>query len=211
MESTQDLIFEIGGNVGAVGSSDLQGVVSLVMSCSGEMEPLHLGRTLDSFEQQTGRKAKTVSRSLARTTTNIWESGNKTILRQVYGDHLPADRPTPKNFIMRLAEYLKRQTTRKQDSSLNKLEYDGAVPEGPDNLYKYFLHEMHHPSCAPSFGILVQKRFSDGWATFAVVSPLSYDKNAVALLVKKCSSLQLSPEHLLDVVHDFLLQEAFQS
>ena len=58
MESTEDLIFEIGGNVGAVGSSDLQGVVSLVMA--GEAEPLHLGRTLDSFEQQTGRKAKTV-------------------------------------------------------------------------------------------------------------------------------------------------------
>ena len=79
MEDTQDLIFEIEGNVGSVGSSDLLGVVSLVMT--GGTEALHLGKTSDSFEQQTGKKAKTVSRSLARTTTNIWETGNKNILR----------------------------------------------------------------------------------------------------------------------------------
>jgi len=80
MEDTQDLIFEIEGNVGSVGSSDLLGVVSLVMT--GGTEALHLGKTSDSFEQQTGKKAKTVSRSLARTTTNIWETGNKaTIFR----------------------------------------------------------------------------------------------------------------------------------
>ena len=89
MENKQDLIFEIGGNVGTIGSSDLQGVVSLVMD--SEIDALHLGKTLDSFEQQTGRKAKTVSRSLARTTTNIWETGNKKILRQVYSNHLPPD------------------------------------------------------------------------------------------------------------------------
>ena len=100
MEDTQDLIFEIEGNVGSVGSSDLLGVVSLVMT--GGTEALHLGKTSDSFEQQTGKKAKTVSRSLARTTTNIWETGNKKILRQVYSNHLPVERPTPKNFIIRL-------------------------------------------------------------------------------------------------------------
>ena len=168
MENTQDLIFEIGGNVGAVGSSDLQGVVSLVMT--SETDALHLGKTLDSFEQQTGRKAKTVSRSLARTTTNIWETGNKKILRQVYSNHLPADRPTPKNFIIRLAEYLKRQTIRKQDAPLNGLERNETIPEEPDVLYKYFIHEMH-PSRTPSYGILVQRRFPDGWATISVVSP----------------------------------------
>ena len=181
MENTQDLIFEIGGNVGAVGSSDLQGVVSLVMT--SETDALHLGKTLDSFEQQTGRKAKTVSRSLARTTTNIWETGNKKILRQVYSNHLPVERPTPKNFIIRLAEYLKRQTIRKQDTPLNGLERNETIPEEPDVLYKYFIHEMH-PSRTPSYGILVQRRFPDGWATIAVFSPLSHDKNAVALLVK---------------------------
>lgn len=208
MENTQDLIFEIGGNVGAVGSSDLQGVVSLVMT--SETDALHLGKTLDSFEQQTGRKAKTVSRSLARTTTNIWETGNKKILRQVYSNHLPADRPTPKNFIIRLAEYLKRQTIRKQEAPFNVLERNETIPEEPDVLYKYFIHEMH-PSRTPSYGILVQGRFPDGWATIAGVSPLSHDKNAVALLVKKCSHLQLSPEHLLDVVHDFISQEVIHS
>lgn len=95
MEDTQDLIFEIEGNVGSVGSSDLLGVVSLVMT--GGTEALHLGKTSDSFEQQTGKKAKTVSRSLARTTTNIWETGNKKILRQCYSNlnHTSAAYTTP--------------------------------------------------------------------------------------------------------------------
>ncbi len=205
MESTEDLIFEIGGNVGAIGSSDLQGVVSLVMT--GEAEPLHLGRTLDSFEQQTGRKAKTVSRSLARATTNIWESGNKKILRQVYSDHLPADCPTPKNFIMRLAEYLKRQPIYTQDRPSHDFEHAGTDFEEVEDLYKYLLHEMHHPSGIPSYGILVQEHFPGGWTTIAIVSPLSRDQDSVALLIKKCSRLQIPPEQLWDVIHDFLAQE----
>ena len=135
MEDTQDLIFEIEGNVGSVGSSDLLGVVSLVMT--GGTEALHLGKTSDSFEQQTGKKAKTVSRSLARTTTNIWETGNKKILRQVYSNHLPVERPTPKNFIIRLAEYLKRQTIRKQDTPLNGLERNETIPKEP-NVHQMF-------------------------------------------------------------------------
>ena len=47
MEDTQDLIFEIEGNVGSVGSSDLLGVVSLVMT--GGTEELNLAKTSDSF------------------------------------------------------------------------------------------------------------------------------------------------------------------
>ena len=64
MEDTQDLIFEIEGNVGSVGSSDLLGVVSLVMT--GGTEALHLGKTSDSFEQQTGKKAKTAGSRFAQ-------------------------------------------------------------------------------------------------------------------------------------------------
>ena len=98
MEDTQDLIFEIEGNVGSVGSSDLLGVVSLVMT--GGTEALHLGKTSDSFEQQTGKKAKTVSRSLARTKKQLTfgRLETKKILRQVYSNHLPVERPTPKKF-----------------------------------------------------------------------------------------------------------------
>lgn len=142
MEDTQDLIFEIEGNVGSVGSSDLLGVVSLVMT--GGTEALHLGKTSDSFEQQTGKKAKTVSRSLARTTTNIWETGNKKILRQVYSNHLPVERPTPKNFIIRLAEYLKRQTIRKQDTPLNGLERNETIPKEPNVHQKPQIRPVHY-------------------------------------------------------------------
>ena len=138
MEDTQDLIFEIEGNVGSVGSSDLLGVVSLVMT--GGTEALHLGKTSDSFEQQTGKKAKTVS-------------GNKKILRQVYINHLPVERPTPKNFIIRLAEYLKRQTIRKQDTPLNGLERNETIPKEP-NVHQMFFTNIFstryiHPALPP--------------------------------------------------------------
>ena len=151
MEDTQDLIFEIEGNVGSVGSSDLLGVVSLVMT--GGTEALHLGKTSDSFEQQTGKKAKTVSRSLARTTTNIWETGNKKILRQVYSNHLPVERPTPKNFIIRLAEYLKRQTIALEVAEyivqgsfeeVNKKNHHNYLGENHQNLLNLFRHQTTH-------------------------------------------------------------------
>lgn len=186
MEDTQDLIFEIEGNVGSVGSSDLLGVVSLVMT--GGTEALHLGKTSDSFEQQTGKKAKTVSRSLARTTTNIWETGNKKILRQVYSNHLPVERPTPKNFIIRLAEYLKRQTIRKQDTPLNGLERNETIPKEP-NVHQMFFTNIfstrYIPSRTSSYGILVQGHFPDGWATISVVSPPTHGKTLWPCSLKK--------------------------
>ena len=212
MEDTQDLIFEIEGNVGSVGSSDLLGVVSLVMT--GGTEALHLGKTSDSFEQQTGKKAKTVSRSLARTTTNIWETGNKKILRQVYSNHLPVERPTPKNFIIRLAEYLKRQTIRKQDTPLNGLERNETIPKEP-NVHQMFFTNIFstryiHPALPP-MAFEYKVIFQMAAPQFLWFLPLSHGKNAVALLVKKDSRLQLPPEHLLDVVHDFLSQEVILS
>lgn len=41
-----------------------------------------------------------------------------------------------------------------------------------------------------------------------VVAPSSHDRAAVTQINRRCTKLQLSPEHLLDVVQDFLTQSA---
>lgn len=112
---------------------------------------------------------------------------------------------------MRLAEYLKRQPIYTQDRPSNDFERAGTDFEEAEDLYKNLLHEMHYPSGIPSYGILVQEHFPGGWATIAIVSPLSRDPDAVALLIKKYSRLQIPPEQLWDVIHDFLAQEVLSS
>lgn len=73
------------------------------------------------------------------------------------------------------------------------------------NPYQYLLHEMRIPFRGTvSYGILVKELLPDGWTTVAVVGAFSQDGEAVDRLAKCCTALQLSPDHLLDVVHDFL-------
>lgn len=74
--------------------------------------------------------------------------------------------------------------------------------------YRYCLHELRDSSfCIPSYGIVMEQRLEDRWSTVAVVSPISRDRASVIRLIDLCSKLQLSPEHLLDVVQDFLTME----
>lgn len=92
-------------------------------------------------------------------------------------------------------------------SDLNALD-ERTVPEEPsDAIYRYFLHELKSPSHhSPGYGILVKERFAESWATIAVVAPFSHDRAAVTQIIQRCTKLQLSPEHLLDIVQDFLTQ-----
>lgn len=85
-----------------------------------------------------------------------------------------------------------------------------AAAEGPSGAaYRYFLHELKAPlHRSPAYGILVKEHVDEGWVTIAVVAPFSRDKDAVAQLAKRCTELQLSPEHLLDTIQDFLTQYA---
>ncbi|WP_407925837.1 MULTISPECIES: DUF6514 family protein [Agathobaculum] len=41
--------------------------------------------------------------------------------------------------------------------------------------------------------------------TITLVSAFSHDKRAVEQLAARCTKFQLSPVHLLDVIHDFLI------
>lgn len=78
--------------------------------------------------------------------------------------------------------------------------------ESSDEVYRYFLHEMVIPPYwSPAYGILAKQRFGQGWVTITLVSAFSHDKRAVEQLAARCTELQLSPIHLLDVIQDFLI------
>lgn len=110
MKNDRDIIAEISSDLGSVGCKDLRGIVALASERDIDgVECLRMESVLDEFEKQTGRKARTVSKSLTRITASIWEFGNKEVLEEIYHGHLPALRPTPKNFIIRLAYFEKRR------------------------------------------------------------------------------------------------------
>lgn len=97
-------------------------------------------------------------------------------------------------------------------SDLNALDEKTAPEEPPDAAYRYFLHELKSPSHhSPAYGILVKERFAGSWATIAVIAPFSHDRAAVMQIVQRCTKLQLSSDHLLDVVQDFLTQSALST
>lgn len=84
---------------------------------------------------------------------------------------------------------------------LNERMLQDPVYENEALLYRYFLHEM--PGW-PRYGILAKERQDNLWVARAVVTPFSNDRAAVCELAKKCTVLQLSPIHLLDVIGDFI-------
>lgn len=113
MEDKRDIIAEISGDLSSIGCGDLRGIVALASERDIDgMEHLHMGNLLDEFELRTGRKSKTVSKSLARITTSIWETGNKNALQELYHGYPPSSRPSPKSFIIRLAYFERRRKRR---------------------------------------------------------------------------------------------------
>lgn len=92
---------------------------------------------------------------------------------------------------------------------LSAPEKTASAEEPAGAVYQYFLHELRAPlHRSPAYGILVKERVGEDWVTIAVVAPFSRDKDAVTQLANRCTELQLSPEHLLDAIQDFLSQHA---
>ena len=74
-------------------------------------------------------------------------------------------------------------------------------------LYQYSAKKMPCLfSTRASYGIVCRQLINGQWVTVAVAAPFSYDFEAVSSLAHKCTELQLSPEHLMDVVSDFISQ-----
>ena len=106
MEPTRNIFAEIIEDLSLTGAKDLRGVVTLVLKWDADdVENLKLGLVLEEFEKQTGRKPKTVSKSLTRIVVHIWQFANEAVLREIYLGHLPPYCPSPKSFIIRLVYF----------------------------------------------------------------------------------------------------------
>ena len=57
------------------------------------------------------------------------------------------------------------------------------------------------------YGLRAEEKREGLWEPAAAAAPFSEDGAAVAALAERCTACQLSPEHLDDVVHDYLNQE----
>ncbi len=74
-------------------------------------------------------------------------------------------------------------------------------------MYRYEVMKMrslfapHNP-----YGIICREEHGEHWTAVAVVAPFSADLDAITSLAEKCTALQLSPDHLIDVVSDFISQ-----
>lgn len=67
-------------------------------------------------------------------------------------------------------------------------------------MYQYELLETG----MAAYGILCRVRQGESWRTAAAAAPLSEDREAVERLAELCTTLQLCPEHLLEVAADFI-------
>jgi len=61
------------------------------------------------------------------------------------------------------------------------------------------------------YGIICREKQNGSWVAVAVAASFSDDAESVSILAEKCTALQLSPDHLLDVVSDFITQSALNS
>lgn len=133
-------------------------------------------------------------------------SGLDSILLEIQALH-PRAQPLVKEAVSLLRDAF-RISDELLGFEVQEFEVQEATSENPDDGYRYFPHEMWAPfRMTYSYGILGKERLPDGWTTVATVAAFSRDEIAVARLAKRCTELQLSPAHLLDVIHDFLTKE----
>lgn len=104
------------------------------------------------------------------------------------------------------------QTMFRMSNALYDVDRQLTNTQAIEEPYRYCIHELSDSRfCTPSYGILMKQRYQDSWSTVAVVSPFSRDKAAVLHLIDLCTKLQLSPEHLLDVVQDFITMHSLST
>lgn len=74
-------------------------------------------------------------------------------------------------------------------------------------MYRYEVYKTRSLSHG-SYGLLAKEKIDGNWIAVAVAAPFSDNYEAVYKLAESCSSCQLSPTHLIDVVSDFISQIA---
>lgn len=74
-------------------------------------------------------------------------------------------------------------------------------------MIRYELLKVETPlSTRNSYGILGKEKRDGDWVSVVVAAPFSGDPASVDKLAEKCTSLQPSPEQLIDIVSDFILK-----
>lgn len=90
-----------------------------------------------------------------------------------------------------------------------RAEEGGGEPEkGRQDRYCYTVLTLEEPwRRQKTYGLLAKERFDERWINVAVVAPFSDDRKKVLQIAEKCSALQLSPVHILDVVMDCMKED----
>ena len=94
-------------------------------------------------------------------------------------------------------------------SAFNLQAAGQAALREEEGRYCYTLLTLQEPGCRrqSTYGMMA-KEYCDGqWVNVASVAPFCGDRGKVLEIAEKCSALQLSPIHILDVVMDFLREE----
>lgn len=74
-------------------------------------------------------------------------------------------------------------------------------------MYRYEIFQMKPVYPSPvRYGLTCKLMENNRWVSVAIAAPFSDDLDALTALADKCTRLQLSPEHLIDVVSDFVSQ-----
>ena len=90
--------------------------------------------------------------------------------------------------------------------SLRAKEEEREPKEG--DRYCYTLLTLEEPGRRQqSYGLLAKEYLDDRWVNVAAVAPFASDRGKVLQIAEKCSAMQLSPIHILDVVMDCLKEE----
>lgn len=80
------------------------------------------------------------------------------------------------------------------------------------DMYRYEILQMKAVPLSPHrYGLICKLRQDDRWVPVAVTAPFSSDHDALVVLAEKCTRLQLPPEHLIDVVSDFVAQASLST
>jgi len=74
-------------------------------------------------------------------------------------------------------------------------------------MYRYEIVQMD-PAAHECFGILGRQNQGGIWLPVVVSAPFSSNREIVSKLAERCTACQLLPEHLIDVVIDFISQTA---
>ena len=80
------------------------------------------------------------------------------------------------------------------------------------DLYRYEILQMKEVYLSPvRYGLICKHRQGSRWLPVAVAAPFSCDWDTLTALAEKCTRLQLPPEHLIDVVSDFVSQASLST